>query len=300
MGPRNWCPYVHSKPLLPIIAQVVIDFHTHVLPARFQQHREDYLRRDATFAALFANPKARIATAEQLLAAMDRAEVDVAVVMGYGWTDAEVAREANDYLLESASCHPQRLVAFCSLNPAWGRPAVYEVERCARGGAKGIGELHPYTQGLDITDREAMAPLMDAARELGLCVLTHASEPVGHEYPGKGHTTPDQLYAFSYNFPDNTIVCAHWGGGLPFYALMPEVGQSLANVYFDSAATPLLYRSAVYSAAVQSAGCERILFGSDYPLVGYHRALGQARESELEPDVQEKVLGGNAAKLLGL
>ena len=300
MGPRNWCPYVHSKPLLPIIAQMVIDFHTHVLPARFQQHREEYLRRDATFAALFASPKARIATAEQLLAAMDRAEVDVAVVMGYGWTDAEVAREANDYLLESASCHPQRLVAFCSLNPAWGWPAVYEVERCARGGAKGIGELHPDTQGLDITDREAMAPLMDAARELGLCVLTHASEPVGHEYPGKGHTTPDQLYAFSYNFPDNTIVCAHWGGGLPFYALMPEVGQSLANVYFDSAATPLLYRPAVYSAAVQSAGYQRILFGSDYPLVGYHRALGQAREFGLGPDVQEKVLGGNAAKLLGL
>ena len=300
MGPRNWCPYVHSKPLLPIIAQVVIDFHTHVLPARFQQHREDYLRRDATFAALFASPKARIATAEQLLAAMDRAEVDVAVVMGYGWTDAEVAREANDYLLESASCHPQRLVAFCSLNPAWGWPAVYELERCARGGAKGIGELHPDTQGLDITDREAMAPLMDAARELGLCVLTHASEPLGHEYPGKGHTTPDQLYAFSYNFPDNTIVCAHWGGGLPFYALMPEVGQSLANVYFDSAATPLLYQPAVYSAAVQSAGYQRILFGSDYPLVGYHRALRQARESGLEPDVQEKVLGGNAAKLLGL
>ena len=279
---------------------MIVDFHTHILPHGFQQHREDYLRRDATFAALFSSPKSKMTTVEQLLEVMERAGVDVAAVMGYGWTDADVAREANDYLLESASRYPQRLVAFCSVNPAWDQTAIYEVERCALGGAKGIGELHPDTQELDIADSDVMAPLMDAAREHGLLVLTHSSEPVGHQYPGKGHTTPERLYAFCRNFPENTIVCAHWGGGLPFYALMPEVDQGLANVYFDSAATPFLYRSAIYSAAVQSAGYQRILFGSDYPLVGYDRALGQVHQAGLTPDILERVLGGNAAELLGL
>ena len=279
---------------------MIVDFHTHILPHSFQQHREDCLRRDATFAALFSSPKSKMTTVEQLIEVMDRAGVDVAAVMGYGWTDADVAREANDYLLESASRYPQRLVAFCSVNPAWGQAAADEVERCARGGAKGIGELHPDTQELNIADSDVMAPLMDAARENGLIVLTHSSEPLGHQYPGKGHTTPERLYAFCRNFPENTIVCAHWGGGLPFYALMPEVDQELANVYFDSAATPFLYRPAIYSAAVQSAGYQRILFGSDYPLVGYDRALGQVHQAGLTPDILERVLGGNAAELLGL
>ena len=279
---------------------MIVDFHTHILPHSFQKRREDYLGRDATFAALFSNPKSKMTTVEQLIEVMDRAGVDVAAVMGYGWTDADVAREANDYLLESASRYPQRLVAFCSVNPAWGQAAADEVERCARGGAKGIGELHPDTQELDIADPDAMAPMMDAAREHGLLVLTHSSEPVGHQYPGKGHTTPERLYAFCRNFPENTIVCAHWGGGLPFYALMPEVDQGLANVHFDSAATPFLYRPAIYSAAVQSAGYQRILFGSDYPLVGYDRALGQVHQAGLTPDILERVLGGNAAELLGL
>ena len=279
---------------------MVVDSHAHVLPPRFQQRREDYLHRDATFGALFANPKARMATAEGLLEDMDRAEVGMAVVVGYGWTDLEMAREANDYLLESASRRPERLTAFCSVNPGWGEAAIEEVRRCAQGGARGIGELHPDTQGLDISDADAMAPMMRVAQELGLAVLVHGSEPVGHAYPGKGNTTPERLYALCRNFPRNAIICAHWGGGLPFYSLMPEVGEDLANVYFDSAATPFLYQDAVYPVAVQAAGCQRILFGSDYPLVGYARSLGQARQSGLSPAALERVLGANAAALLGI
>ena len=79
----------------------------------------------------------------------------------------------------------------------------------------GVGELHPDPQGYDIGDERTMAPLMEAARHLGLIVTTHSSEPVGHTYPGKGATRPESLWRFILAFPDVTIVCAHWGGGLP-------------------------------------------------------------------------------------
>ena len=261
--------------------------------------RDDYLRRDLTFRSLFSSQKSKLATAEELLDAMDKAQVDIAVVMGYGWTDPDVAREANDYLLESAARYP-RLVPFCSVNPAWGQAAIDEVERCAGAGAKGIGELHPDTQGYDITEFDTISGVMRAAEQLGLVVLTHSSEPVGHDYPGKGQTTPDRLLAFCCNFPRNTVVCAHWGGGLPFYSLMPEVRESLSNVYFDTAATPFLYRAEVYSTVARSAGRERVLFGSDYPLMAYSRSLGQVREAELSPEDLEHVLWRNAANLLDL
>lgn len=279
---------------------MIIDFHAHVYPPSFKARREEIIRADATFGELFSSPRAGLATAPELVQAMGEAQVDATVVLGIGWINKEVAREANDYILQATREHPGLLVGFCSVNPAWGKEAIREVERCAAQGAKGIGELHPDTQNFDITDRQQMAPLMDAAKRLGLMVLIHASEPVGHHYPGKGKTTPDKLWAFIQNFPDNTIVCAHWGGGLPFYTLMPEVEEGLANVYFDSAASPFLYRPAVFESAVDLLGAEKVLLGTDYPLLPQRRLLAQVEESPLTPDEKDLILGGNARRLLGL
>ena len=279
---------------------LVIDSHCHILPPSFRDRRAEIAKRDATFAALLSDPNARIASADDLLAAMDRDGVDQAVVMGRGWTHQQVAVEANEYIIQTVGDNPGRLTGFCSVNPGWGEPAVTEAQRCFDAGLVGIGELHADTQGFDITDVAAMAPLMELARSDRLPVLVHASEPVGHEYPGKGGTTPDKLYRFIQNFPGNVIICAHWGGGLPFYSLMPEVKESLKNVYFDSAATPFLYRPEVFGAVSELAGAGKVLFASDFPLLEMSRPLEQARNAGLAADVEAALLWGNAAKLFGL
>ena len=279
---------------------MIVDFHTHIFPPAFRDNRQRYLDLDATFAALYSNPRAKLGTAEELVASMDEAGVDKAVVMGVGWTDPRVARESNDYVIESVRKHSSKLIGFCSVNPAWGEAALEEAERCADAGLRGIGELHADTQGFDVADREALAPLMDLAGKRRLPVLVHSSEPVGHAYPGKGTTTPDLLYKMVRNFPDNVIVCAHWGGGLPLYTLMPELAAELKNVYFDSAASPFLYRPAIYSAVLDVAGPDHILFGTDYPLLSYKRSLGHLGEAHLDPEQRERILGGNAQGLLGL
>lgn len=256
--------------------------------------------RDLTFANIFSNPAARLATADEVIDAMDQAKVDVAVVMGVGWTDRALAVEANDYIIDSVKRFPTRLIGFCSVNPAWGDDALKEVERCAGEGVKGIGELHPDTQGFDLASRDVMAPLMDVARSLDLVVLTHSSEPVGHVYPGKGKTTPDKLYSFIRHFRQNTIVCAHWGGGLPFYTLMPEVAKDLDNVYYDTAASPYLYKKEIIPAVVGLNGPDRILFGTDFPLIKHRGLLKQIGEAPISPEARANILGGNARELLGL
>ena len=102
------------------------------------------------------------------------------------------------------------------------------------------------------------------------------------------------------NFPDNTIICAHWGGGLPFYALMPEVGAALSNVYFDSAASPFLYQPGIYRVVADVVGADHILFASDYPLMPHSRPLSELAGQPL-PDCQRRlILGENAARLFGL
>jgi len=279
---------------------MIIDAHCHILPASFPPRLAALRQQDATIASLFPTANPRMATAEGLIDAMNAAGVDRAVVMGLGWRTLEVAHEVNDYLIESVSRFPGRLTGFCSVNPAWGTAAVTELERCLAAGLRGLGELHADSQGFDITRRDQLAPLLGPLRERDLPVLVHASEPVGHQYPGKGHTTPDQLYRFIENFPENSIICAHWGGGLPFYALMPEVPAALHNVYFDSAASPLLYRPEIFAAVSRLVGANRILFATDYPLLPHRRVMAQLEENHLETSEAAAILGENAQRLLHL
>ena len=279
---------------------MIIDFHTHIYPPWLRPRREVYLQRDATFGELFASPNAKMATVERLIRRMDEDGVDVSVVMGIGWTDIDLARAANDYLIDAVTKYPDRLVGLAGVNPAWDADAVHEASRCVDAGLRGIGELHPDTQGYNLSAQETMAPLMEVARQHGLIVTTHSSEPVGHVYPGKGKTYPEVLWQFIRNFPDVSIVCAHWGGGLPLYGLMPEVKDGLSHTYFDSAATTLLYDAQVFETAVSVIGPERILMGSDYPLVRARKIIGQVESSALCKSDKDLILGGNAKRLLGI
>jgi predicted TIM-barrel fold metal-dependent hydrolase len=82
--------------------------------------------------------------------------------------------------------------------------------------------------------------------------------------------------------------------------------ESLSNVYYDTAASPLLYDGAVWSRALPILGADRVLFGSDFPLNLYPKVdetPGLVRfvaEARAAPEVDANVLGGNAARLLGL
>ena len=284
----------------PKIYRVIIDFHTHIFPPRFRENREEYLGRDPLFAHLYSDPKAKLATAEELIASMDKEGIDISIILNIGWTDLELCRQTNDYIMEAISRYPNRLVGFCAIQPRAGEAAIAEIERCARGGMRGIGELRPDIQGFDLGDEVTMGPVIEAARRHGFILLTHSSEPVGHDYKGKGNITPDILYRFICHFPELPIVCAHWGGGLPFYALMPEVKTALANVFFDTAASPFLYRPEIFKYVSEIVGTDKILFGTDYPLMPQSRVIKQLQSLNMGPEAEALILGGNAQKLLDL
>jgi len=277
---------------------MIIDFHTHVFSPQMKKNRSKYIDSDPCFAILYSEKEAKLATADELIASMDKAGIDISVILNLGWATHELCVETNDYILESITRYPNRLVGFCAIQPHSSRAAIAEVERCAKGGIKGIGELRPDVQLLDLNDDEVMEPFIEVVRKHKLILLTHASEPVGHQYPGKGSITPDILYPFITNFPDLTIVCAHWGGGLPFYALMPEVKKAMSNVFFDTAASPLLYSPQVYNQVIQLVGGDKILFGSDYPLLGQGRLLKEISSLDLPEESKSLILSGNAQRLL--
>jgi predicted TIM-barrel fold metal-dependent hydrolase len=124
---------------------------------------------------------------------------------------------------------------------------------------------------------------------------------VGHKYPGKTDNTLAQIYAMVKAYPENIIILAHWGGGLFFYTLLKkEVKDVLANVYFDTAASPFLYDTRIYSEAARLAGEDKILFGTDYPLIAPDRYYREIDSSKVSREIREKILGLNAARILSV
>ncbi len=279
---------------------MIIDFHTHVFPPKIKKNRDKYINADPCFALLYARKDAKLATADELVASMDKEGVDKSVITNIGWTTHELCVETNDYILESIARYPNRLIGFGAVQPRSHEAAIAEVERCVSGGIKGIGELRPDMQLLDLTDSQVMTPFIEVIRKHKLILLFHASEPVGHEYPGKGSITPAMLYSLITSFPDVTIVGAHWGGGLPFYALMPEVKRAMKNVFFDTAASPLLYRPQVYHQVTQLVGSDKVLFGSDWPLLAQGQLLKEINSLDLSKETKSLMLSGNAQRLLSI
>ena len=277
---------------------VIIDFHTHVVSPQIRERRAEYAKSDACFSILYSRPTAKLATAEEIINSMDECGIDKSVMLNLGWQEHEMCVETNDYILESLAKYPERLIGFCIIQPLAGDKALKEIERCAQNGAKGIGELRPDVQGFDLKDNNVMRPLIEAVVKNNLIFLIHASEPVGHQYSGKGNITPDIIYSFILDFPELKVVCAHWGGGLPFYALMPEVEKAFDNVFFDTAATPFLYKPQIFCHVVEILGGDKILFGSDYPLLSPKRIIDQVESANLSKKNRAKILSSNARQLL--
>ena len=279
---------------------MIVDFHIHVFPPQVREQREGYLQRDATFRELYSDPRSKLADAEEVLASMDEAGIDVSVIVGFAWGEIDLCRQTNDYILEAAARSNGRLVAFCCVPPRPGDEARSEVQRCAAAGTRGLGELRPWNQGDDLADSDEADLLAWASGAHDLPLLLHVSEPVGHRYPGKRELELPSLYRFLESFPGVTVVAAHWGGGLPFYTLMPEVKEALGSTFFDTAASPLLYDPLIYRQAIDLVGADRILFASDFPLLSQGRCLTHVRDAGLREEEQRLILGENARRLLRL
>lgn len=274
---------------------MIVDVHTHIFPPSLIADRAQLASIDAGFGELYANPQARMATAEQLLASMDAAQVDVSVACGFWWRRGAQAAEHRAYLLDAAARSGGRIVAFV---PIASDEDASVLDAAVAQGARGLGEW----RGSGEMD-EASAELVRHASTLGLPVLAHCSEDVGHLYPGKhGGLTPGGLWHLISTQPEARVIAAHWGGGFPFAGLMPEVRAALdaGRVLFDSAATPLLYEPRVFEAARALLGDALVAWGSDFPLRAQQGDRAAVEAAMSDPSYRDAVLGGNAARLLGL
>lgn len=288
----------------------IIDAHVHLYPADVDLDPAGWAARSGErhWAALCTRkrkngqPVQSLPTREGLLRAMDAAGVERAVLLGWYWEKAETCAWQNRFYAQCVRAHPDRLLAFATLQPAAGHwPTLDEMHRARDEGLIGVGELSPHSQGFAVDD-PVFQEVLTLAGDWKIPVNLHVSDPKSPPYPGKIETPADDFVKLAKAFPQTIFVLAHWGGMLPTHdARFAE----LKNVFYDTAASPLMYDASVWSRAVPACGADRVLFGSDFPLHLYPKVAVEAEVTRLVAEaraggVGEEVLRGNAARLLRL
>jgi predicted TIM-barrel fold metal-dependent hydrolase len=218
-------------------------------------------------------------------------------------TTSGVPYSGNDYTAEIVKKYPDRFMGFASVDPHKGKAAVIEMERSVKElGLRGL-KLHPISQAFFPNDTR-FYPLWQKCSELGVPVLFHSGQTaVGAGLPGGGglkikYAQPIHLDDVAADFPELNIIMAH--PGVPWQEEQLSIALHKPNVYIDlSGWSPKYFRPILVQYA-NSLLQNKVLFGSDFPALTPERWLQDFEGLELKPEVRQKILIENAAKLLGV
>ncbi|MEW6352284.1 MAG: amidohydrolase family protein [Thermodesulfobacteriota bacterium] len=277
---------------------MIIDAHVHLMPQKVREHRERFFAGEAAFEQLYGSEKARLADEDDIMRYLDDSGIDQAVVFGFPWQSHDLVRQNNEEIWEFHERHRDRVIPFAVLAPE-GRDLVEaEAARVIKAGFRGIGELAVYHGGWTLEGFETLDPVLKMAGDAQIPVVIHVNEPVGHEYPGKIDVDYPGLLRIIESNPDVDFILAHFGGGIFVYGLMPEIARILRRTYLDTAAGPYLYQAKVFEVVRSIMGPDKLLFGSDYPLLGLKRYLKELDRAGVDGEFRRGILGGNLQRLL--
>jgi len=209
----------------------------------------------------------------------------------------------NQEVAKAAADNPDVMIPFASIDPAKGQAGVRQARRLvADFGMRGF-KFHPSVQAFYPNDRAAY-PLYAAIEEMGLPAVFHTGQTgIGAGAPGGGgirlkYSNPMLLDDVAADFPGLIIVLAH--PSFPWQDEALAVATHKPLVYIDlSGWSPKYFPSQL----VQYANTllqDKVLFGSDYPLLTPDRWLADFDALPIKPEVRPKILKENAARLLGL
>ena len=211
-------------------------------------------------------------------------------------------RLGNDEVLEAARANPDVLIPFASIDPHKGKLGVREAERLIGEGVRGF-KFHPNTQAFWPDDRAAY-PLYEVIEAAGLISLFHTGQTgIGAGMPGGGgvrlkYSNPMAVDDVAADFPGMDIILAH--PSFPWQEEALAVATHKPNVYIDLSGWSPEYFPDILVRYTNTLLKDKMLFGSDYPLITPDRWLADFEKLPIRDEVRPKVLKENAARLLGL
>jgi len=192
-----------------------------------------------------------------------------------------IARPDNEAMVETCK-HEPRVLLGCQVNPNHGQEAVADLERCVTRWGMRILKLYPPC--LPLFNPKTLA-LMDKARELGIIVNIHS---------GRGDSQPFIVGALAGRYPEVPIIMDHMGYR-SWTADAVLVAQDNPNVYLGT--TVASFEPGRILEAMKVLGPERIIFGSNAPLLYVDLAVEAIRRARFGKEAEQLIFGGNLARL---
>lgn len=214
-----------------------------------------------------------------------------------------IKRISNEEIAESAAEHADICIPFASIDPARGRMGVREARRLIEHyGVKGF-KFHPIIQGFYPNDRDVY-PLYEAIAEAGLPALFHTGQTgIGAGMRGGGglrikYANPILLDDVAADFPDLQIVMAH--PGVPWQDEQLSVALHKPNVWIDLSGWSPKYFEPKLVQYANTLLKDRVLFGSDNPVILPDRWIADFERIAIKPEVRPLIMKENAVRLLKL
>jgi predicted TIM-barrel fold metal-dependent hydrolase len=282
-------------------AIVAIDMHTHAEVSR--RTGEDGLRPEWREAAAAYFGQSDVPTADDV-AAYYRERKLAAVIFTVD-AETQTGRPAvrNEEIAEVAAANADVLIPFASVDPGKGKRAVADARRLISDyGFRGF-KFHPNVQAFSPNDR-AVYPLYEVIAEAGLPAVFHTGHSgIGSGLPGGGgirlkYSDPMLVDDVAVDFPELTIVLAH--PSFPWQDEAISVALHKQQVYIDLSGWSPKYFAPQLVRYANTLLRERVLFGSDYPMITPDRWLADFAEADFKDEVRPLILTENAARLLGL
>lgn len=264
---------------------MIIDIHTHAFPDALAA------RALAALTARAQVPAYTDGTAAGLSASTAQAGIDRAVVAPIATRPAQAA-SINAWAAGVNRTHAN-LISFGSMHPAQDDWAD-EITRMVDYGLKGI-KLHPDYQDFFV-DEPRLLPIYRALADAGLIVLFHAGVDIG--LPPPVHCPPERLARLLDAVPALTVIASHMGG----YAQWDDVERLLLGraLYLDTSYSLADLGAERMTALIRGHGAARVLFGTDSPWTDQAAEAAVVRALPLPAGDIDAIMGGNAARLLGL
>lgn len=260
----------------------IIDFHTHAFADEIAERAIAALEEQGDTKAFSDG------TVDGLVSAMDRARIDLSVLMPVA-TKASQVCTINDW---SASLADNHIVPFGAMHPDFKDPHT-EMERMLSLGILGF-KMHPEYQSFT-PDEPRIAPIYEAARDLGMIAFFHAGGDIAFDTV---RGTPEIFAEIIDAYPGLTLVLAHMGG----FRTWKGSAEHLAgrDIWLDTAYTLGHLPDEEFVALARTHGTKRVLFGTDAPWTDSAKELAHMRRLGFTDEELEDILGRNAQGLLGL
>ncbi len=227
---------------------------------------------------------------DRFLRIMDAAGVDQSCINCIFFGDA---RRGNDTVAKFLALHPDRFIGVAFVTPHYPTEVVPELERAFDALGMRSLKVYPTYFGRPIDD-PAYMPVFEWCDQRGIVVMSHSSY-VG---PEDTLTAPSRFIKLAERFQNVRWVLAHSGNSMQGQVKAVEAARARPNIFLETATSFGEHGTIEY--LVEGAGEDRVLFGSDMPLLDARHQVGRVVTADISDEAKRKVLGLNAIKLLGL